>query len=45
VRFLAFPMREQYLHLWTGSGHISALGDDVFLLDPCSANLEPWPDP
>jgi hypothetical protein len=45
VRFLAFPMREQYMHVWMGSGHIAALGDNVFLLDPCSATLEPWPEP
>jgi hypothetical protein len=24
VRFLEFPMREQYLNIWLGSGHIAA---------------------
>jgi hypothetical protein len=43
VRFLEFPMREQYLHIWLGSGHIRAAPENVFLLDPCSATLEPWP--
>lgn len=43
VRFLQFPMREQYLHIWLGSGHIMAGREDEFLLDPCSATLEPWP--
>ena len=43
VRFLQFPMREQYLHIWLASGHITAAPESVFLLDPCSAALEPWP--
>jgi len=42
VRFLQFPMREEYLHVWLGSGHIRPAGENVFLLDPCSATLEPW---
>ncbi len=41
VRFLQFPMREQYLHIWLGSGHIRpATTPGEFLLDPCSATLE-----
>ncbi len=43
IRFLNFPMREQYLNIWLGSGHISSAPDQIFLLDPCSARLEPWP--
>lgn len=42
VRFLQFPMREQYLHVWLGSGHIEAAPENVFLLHACSARLEPW---
>ena len=42
VRFLAFPMREQYLHVWIGSGHVEAGEGDLFRLDPCSASLEAW---
>jgi len=45
VRFLDFPMREQYLHLWLQSGHIEAGPENVFRLQPCSATLEPWPAP
>lgn len=43
VRFLEFPLREQYLNVWLGSGHVVAAGENLFLLDPCSATLEPWP--
>jgi len=44
VRFLQFPMREQYLHIWLGTGHIRpAATAGEFLLDPCSATLERVP--
>jgi len=45
VRFLSFPSRADYMFLWLESGHITALGNNTFLLDPCSANLEAWPEP
>ncbi len=45
IRFLQFPMREQYLNIWLGSGHIRATSENVFLLLPCSARLDPWPYP
>lgn len=43
VRVLQIPMREQYIHVWLGSGHIQPAPENVFRLDPCSATLEPWP--
>jgi len=43
VRFMQFPMREQYLGIWLGSGHIKPGPEDVFLLDPCSATIVAWP--
>jgi len=43
VRFMQFPMREQYLGIWLGSGHIKPGPKDVFLLDPCSATIAAWP--
>ncbi len=43
VRFLQFPMREQYLGIWLGSGHIRPGPKDVFLLEPCSATIVAWP--
>lgn len=43
VRFMQFPMREQYLGIWLGSGHIKRGPEDVFLLDPCSATIAAWP--
>ncbi|MCZ6807274.1 MAG: hypothetical protein O7F08_10000 [Deltaproteobacteria bacterium] len=43
VRFLQFPMREQYLGIWLGSGHIRSGPKDVFLLEPCSATIVAWP--
>jgi len=42
VRFMQFPMREQYLGIWLGSGHIKPGPKDVFLLDPCSATIVEW---
>lgn len=42
VRILQIPMREQYILVWLQSGHIEAAGDNLFLLDPCSAALAPW---
>jgi len=42
VRFMQFPMREQYLAIWLGSGHIQPGPKDVFLLDPCSATIVVW---
>jgi hypothetical protein len=43
VRFMDFPMREQYIGVWLGSGHIEAGDQGVFLLDPCSATIVEWP--
>ncbi len=45
VRILGIPMREEYMHVWLGSGHIRPGGGDVFLLNACSATLEPWTSP
>jgi hypothetical protein len=42
LRFIDFPMREQYINIWLGSGHIAPGTGDAFLLDPCSASIEPW---
>jgi hypothetical protein len=42
VRFMDFPMREQYIGIWLGSGHIEAGDEGVFLLDPCSATIVEW---
>ena len=39
---LEIPMRDQYVILWTGSGHIRRGPGDTFLLDPCSARIEGW---
>ena len=44
VRFMQFPMREQYVGIWLGSGHIKPGAEDVFLLDPCSATIVAWPE-
>lgn len=44
VRFLQFPMKEQYLAIWLESGHIEPGPDGVFLLDPCSATVVEWPE-
>ena len=44
LRFAQFPMREQYMFVWLNSGHIEPGAEDTFLLDPCSATLEPWPN-
>jgi len=44
VRFLEFPMREQYLNVWLGSEHIKAGAEGVFLVDPCSATIVDWPE-
>lgn len=44
VRFMQFPMREQYLGIWLGSEHIKPGPKDVFLLDPCSATIAAWPE-
>jgi hypothetical protein len=44
VRFMQFPMREQYLSIWIGSEHIKPGDKDVFLLDPCSATIVEWPE-
>ena len=44
VRFMQFPMRDQYVGIWLGSGHIEHGHDDVFLLDPCSATIVAWPE-
>ena len=43
VRFLQFPMREQYVNIWLGSEHIKAGPEGVFLVDPCSATIVEWP--
>ena len=42
VRFMQFPMREQYLGIWIGSEHVKPGDKDVFLLDPCSATIVEW---
>jgi hypothetical protein len=42
VSILQIPMREQYLNIWMGSGHIQRGPGDSFLLDPCSARIEAW---
>jgi hypothetical protein len=42
VSILQIPMRDQYLNIWMGSGHIQRGPDDSFLLDPCSARIEAW---
>ena len=39
---LEIPMREQYVAIWLGSGHIRPGPGGSFLLDPCSARIEPW---
>jgi len=39
---LEIPMRDQYLNIWMGSGHIQRGPGDSFLLDPCSARIEAW---
>lgn len=44
VRFLEFPMREQYLNIWLGTEHIKPGPDGVFLVDPCSATIVEWPE-
>jgi hypothetical protein len=44
IRVLEIPMREQYLHIWIGSGHIEPGPETSFLLHPCSASLRPWPN-
>jgi len=44
VRFLEFPMREQYVNLWIGSDHVEAGPEGVFLVDPCSATIVEWPE-
>jgi hypothetical protein len=43
VRFLEFPMREQYLNVWLGTEHIKPGPDGVFFVDPCSATVAEWP--
>lgn len=43
VRFMQFPLRDQYVALWLESGHIRPGPGDLFLLDPCSATIVPWP--
>lgn len=42
LSILQIPMREQYLNIWMGSGHIQRGSGDSFLLDPCSARIEAW---
>lgn len=44
VRFLQFPMREQYIHIWLGSEHIQPGPERTFFLDPCSAEIAAWPE-
>ena len=39
---LEIPMREQYVSIWMGSGHIQPGPGSSFLLDPCSARIEAW---
>jgi hypothetical protein len=39
---LEIPLREQYVAIWIGSGHIQPGPGDSFLLDPCSARIEAW---
>jgi hypothetical protein len=41
---LEIPMREQYVAIWIGSGHIQPGPGDSFLLEPCSARIEAWED-
>jgi hypothetical protein len=45
VRFPEFPMKEQFLSIWLGSGHIKPAPDDVFPVDPCSATFVKWSSP
>lgn len=42
VRFMQFPMKEQYVGIWLASGHIEAGEQGVFLVDPCSATIVEW---
>jgi hypothetical protein len=42
VSILEIPMREQYVSIWMGSGHIQPGPGSSFLLDPCSARIEAW---
>lgn len=44
VRFMQFPMREQYIGIWLGTGHVKPGPKDTFLLDPCSATIIAWPE-
>jgi len=44
VRFMQFPMREQYVGIWLGSEHIKVGPEDIFLLDPCSSTIAAWPE-
>lgn len=41
---LDVPMREQYISIWIGSGHIQPGPGGSFLLEPCSARIEAWED-
>lgn len=42
IGILEIPMREQYVAIWMGSGHIQPGPGSSFLLDPCSARIEAW---
>ena len=41
---LDIPLREQYVAIWLGSGHIRPGPGGSFLLEPCSARIEAWED-
>ena len=42
VRFLHFPMSQQFIAAWLHSGHIHTAPEGLFLLDPCSATIVAW---
>ena len=42
VSVLELPMRDQYLGIWTMSGHLKKDPESGFLLDPCSAKIIAW---
>ena len=42
VSILEVPMRDQYLGIWTMSGHLKKDPESGFLLDPCSAKIVAW---
>jgi hypothetical protein len=42
VSILEVPMREQYLGIWTMSGHLKKDPESGYSLDPCSAKIVAW---